>query len=383
MIIAPLSYLSPKAAVKASPIQGRGLFAVEPIRKGEIVCIKGGSIFNRQRLQEVSQTLGPAEIQITKDLFIGPRTEEEREGSMIFSNHSCDPNIGVQGQIIFVAMLEIAAGEELTHDWAMTDDDTYEMECNCGAKSCRKVITGQDWRREELQERYRGFFSGHIAEQISNGGNPTAGFAGAWDVLEATLPNGQFGYTGLIDIKRNGSVYDLDWEISAGRYLGIGIPDDTHLYVGCGEQRAGLGVGIFQLGAGCEVSIRWSNPELRGAIGSGMFTSAFNGTFEGEHELDQRFPDGSPYGTWTVEIQKTDSIFEIAWRKGSAVHFRGLGLEIENGLAVSWYPDTSELALLDYSFDPEDAECLLATWALGGFTSLGSEKLKRKIIDNG
>jgi uncharacterized protein len=382
MIIAPLSYLSPKAAVKTSPIQGRGLFAVEPIRKGEIVCIKGGSIFNRQRLHEVSQTLGPAEIQITKDLFIGPRTEEEREGSMIFSNHSCEPNIGVQGQIIFVAMREIDAGEELTHDWAMTDDDTYEMDCNCGAKSCRKVITGQDWRREELQEKYRGFFSWQIAENISGCGNPAAAFAGSWEVSEAILPNGQFGYTGLINIKRNGYVFDLDWEISAGRYVGIGIPASSHLYVSCGEQRAGLGIGIFERGAGREVSIRWSNPELQGAIGSGMFTSAFNGTFEGEHELVQRFPDGSLYGTWTIEIQRTDSIFEIAWRKGGALHFRGVGLEMENGLAVGWYPDTRELAFLDYTFDPGDAESLLATWALGGFTSLGSEKLKRKIMDN-
>jgi hypothetical protein len=33
-----LSYLSPKAAVKSSPIQGGGLFAVEPIRQGEIVA---------------------------------------------------------------------------------------------------------------------------------------------------------------------------------------------------------------------------------------------------------------------------------------------------------------------------------------------------------
>jgi uncharacterized protein len=382
MIIAPLSYLSPKAAVRTSPIQGRGLFAVEPIRKGEIVCIKGGSIFNRQRLQEVSQILGPAEIQIAEDLFIGPRTAEEREGSMIFSNHSCDPNLGVRGQIIFVAMRKIDAGEELTHDWAMTDDDQYEMDCNCGAKSCRQVITGQDWRREELQGRYRGYFSWHIAEKISAGGNLAAGFAGSWDVLEAILPNGQFGYTGLIDIKRNGSVYNLDWDITAGRYVGIGISANSHLYVSCGEQRAGLGVGVFQLGAGCEVSIQWSTPELQGAIGSGMFTSTFNGTFEGEHELDQRFPDGSLYGTWTVDIQKTESIFEIAWRKGDEVHFRGLGLEMENGLAVSWYPDTRQLAFLDYTLDPDDAECLLATWALGGFTSLGSEKLKRKIMDN-
>ena len=52
---------------------------------------------------------------------------------MLFTNHSCAPNIGVQGQIVFVALRDIAAGEELTHDWATTDDDTYEMRCRCGA----------------------------------------------------------------------------------------------------------------------------------------------------------------------------------------------------------------------------------------------------------
>jgi SET domain-containing protein len=168
MIIAALSYLSPKTAVKESLIQGRGLFAIEPIQKGEIVCIKGGYIFDRKRLHEVSRSLGPAEIQIAEDLFIGPLKEEEREGSMIFSNHSCDPNIGVQGQIVFIAMRDISAGEELTHDWAMTDDDAYVMECNCGTVNCRKVITGQDWRRKELQEKYRGFFSWYIQEKIGN-----------------------------------------------------------------------------------------------------------------------------------------------------------------------------------------------------------------------
>jgi SET domain-containing protein len=166
MVMASLSYLSPKTAVKTSPIQGKGLFASEPICKGEIVCIKGGHIFNRQKLQEISPSLGPAEIQIAEALFIGPLKEEEREGSMIFSNHSCDPNIGVQGQIVFVAMRDIDAGEELTHDWATTDDDIYEMECNCGADNCRKVITGQDWRRRELQEKYRGFISWHLLEKI-------------------------------------------------------------------------------------------------------------------------------------------------------------------------------------------------------------------------
>ena len=162
-----LSYISPKAAVKDSSIQGRGLFAIDAIRKGEIVCIKGGHIFDRDTLRQVSQSLGSAEIQIGEDLFIGPLDSHEREGSMIFSNHSCEPNIGVQGQIVFVAMRDIEAGEELTHDWATTDDDTYEMECKCGAASCRKVITGKDWQRKDLQKRYAGYMSWYLIQKIS------------------------------------------------------------------------------------------------------------------------------------------------------------------------------------------------------------------------
>jgi SET domain-containing protein len=148
-----LSYRSPKTVVKESPIHGRGLFACEPIAKDEIVVIKGGYIFDTATLRKVEPSLGPAHITIAEGFFIGPLTECEREGGIIFSNHSCDPNIGVQGQIVFVAMRNIQPGEELTHDWATTDDDAYEMPCNCGAPNCRGIITGQDWRRKDLQQK--------------------------------------------------------------------------------------------------------------------------------------------------------------------------------------------------------------------------------------
>ena len=161
-----LSYLSPKTTVQESPIESRGLFAIEPIRKGEIVAIKGGYIFSRQTWRDIEKALGPADIPISEDFVIGPLHATEREGSMIFSNHSCDPNIGVQGQIIFVAMRDIQAGEELTHDWATTDDDTYEMVCHCGSPQCRKLITGQDWRRPELQEKYREYMSWYLQDKI-------------------------------------------------------------------------------------------------------------------------------------------------------------------------------------------------------------------------
>ena len=152
--------------MKESAIHGQGLFACEPIAKGEIVCVKGGYIFDRQTLNSMPEWFRAAEIQIGPDLFIGPVAEHEREGSMVFSNHSCEPNIGVQGQIVFVALRDIAAGEELTHDWATTDDDDYEMECKCGAATCRGIVTGKDWQRPELQEKYRGHISLYLLEKI-------------------------------------------------------------------------------------------------------------------------------------------------------------------------------------------------------------------------
>ena len=152
--------------MRESRIHGRGLFAAEAFAAGEVVCVKGGYVFGRETLRSMPDWYRAAEIQVAEDLFIGPLAESEREGSMIFSNHSCEPNVGVRGQIVFVAMRAVAAGEELTHDWATTDDDDYELECRCGANACRRTLTGQDWRRKDLQEKYRGFFSSYLAEKI-------------------------------------------------------------------------------------------------------------------------------------------------------------------------------------------------------------------------
>ena len=163
-----LSYLSPKTEVRESKIHGRGLFAIADIAKDEIVAIKGGHIVDRKSLrEEITSLLGPVEIQIDDHFFIAPVSDEERELSMLYLNHSCDPNLGVHGEITFVAMREICAGEELTHDWAMTDDDDYSVECNCGAPDCRKTLTGKDWQRPDLQQRYAGYFSAYLARKIA------------------------------------------------------------------------------------------------------------------------------------------------------------------------------------------------------------------------
>jgi SET domain-containing protein len=161
-----LSYRSTKTEIRKSPIHGRGLFAREAIGKGEIVAIKGGTILTRAEWEALEPELGSAEIQISDQFFIAPANNEEREGSMLYTNHSCDPNIGIQGQVVFVAMRDIAPGEELTHDWATTDDLNYEINCNCGSPHCRGKITGKDWMKRELQEKYRAYFSWYIQKKI-------------------------------------------------------------------------------------------------------------------------------------------------------------------------------------------------------------------------
>jgi len=88
---------------------------------------------------------------------------------MIASNHPCDPNTAVQGQIILVGLREIAAGEELTHDWATADDAVYAIECRCGSVGCRRIITGKDWQQKDLQRKYRGLFSWYLEQKIEFG----------------------------------------------------------------------------------------------------------------------------------------------------------------------------------------------------------------------
>jgi hypothetical protein len=161
-----LTYRSPKTHVRASPIHGRGLFAAGPIGAGEIVAVKGGYVMTRSAWTALEPTLGPAEIQISDDLVVAPVAPDHRDGSMLFTNHSCDPNLALQGQIVLVAMRDIAPDEELTIDWATTDDGDDELACRCGSRRCRGTVTGKDWMKPELQARYRGWFCWFLQRKI-------------------------------------------------------------------------------------------------------------------------------------------------------------------------------------------------------------------------
>jgi len=159
-------YRSPKVEVKESSIGGKGAFAKEGIKKGEIVFIKAGHIVKLEEAMKHDKEIGDYSVQITDEFFLCPKSKDETEDLVIYFNHSCNPNIGPDGQISFVALRDIKASEESTCDYATIVGHSYTLKCNCGSKDCRKIITGNDWKLKKLQDKYGYHFSWFILKKI-------------------------------------------------------------------------------------------------------------------------------------------------------------------------------------------------------------------------
>ena len=166
MIKTLASYRSPKTDFKDSPIVGKGRFAVEAIGKGEIIAIKSGRIINKRQLEEYADEINDSQHQISDEFFLAPLSEAEFHDSMCYINHSCNPNMGILGNIIIAAMRDIEAGEELCLDYAMLFSGGFSFACRCGEENCRKTITGKDWMITDLQRRYGNRFSSYLLEKI-------------------------------------------------------------------------------------------------------------------------------------------------------------------------------------------------------------------------
>jgi hypothetical protein len=83
-------------------------------------------------------------------------------------NHSCDPNTWFAGDAL-VTRRDIAAGEELTVDYATASDD-FVLMCHCETYRCRQVIEGTDWQIPQLQQRYSGHWSPPLQRLIDTAG---------------------------------------------------------------------------------------------------------------------------------------------------------------------------------------------------------------------
>ena len=160
------TYRSPKIEVRDGTLSGRGLVALQDIAKDEIVAIKSGHIVTRVELERINAEVGDFALQIDDKFYLSPSTVDEVDDMTVFINHSCDPNVGFRGQVVYLAMRAIDAGEELCHDYSMERSDAYSLDCHCGSPLCRGKVTGKDWQLPELQQRYGGYFSIYLLKKI-------------------------------------------------------------------------------------------------------------------------------------------------------------------------------------------------------------------------
>jgi len=159
------SYLSPKVEVREQPDKGGyGAFAGGRIAAGELVAVWSGQIVTLDRWEQLPPEIQRHTIQVEEGLYLASLYPDEPAD---YINHSCDPNAGLSGQIVVVAMRDIAPGEEVCIDHAMCDGTPYdEFDCQCGAPHCRRRITGDDWLIPGLWERYNGYFSPYLQRRI-------------------------------------------------------------------------------------------------------------------------------------------------------------------------------------------------------------------------
>jgi len=152
----------------ASGIEGRGVHAIEAITGGEVVAVKGGHVVDGSAAATLPEAIRTSAFQIAAGHFLAAITQDEYDGVMMLVNHSCEPNVGIGGNVLLVSMRDIAAGEELTTDYALfLGYPGFAMPCRCGAAACRGMVKGTDWMRADLQERYRGWFSWWLQQKIA------------------------------------------------------------------------------------------------------------------------------------------------------------------------------------------------------------------------
>lgn len=159
------SYLSPKCYVAHAPEKGGyAVYASEAIAPGELIAVWSGRLLTLPQFEKLALEFRRHTVQVEEGLYLTSLAPNEAPD---YVNHSCNPNAGLSGQIALVAMRAIGAGDEITFDYAMSDGSAYdEFPCACGAVTCRKQVTGEDWRQPALWERYEGFFSPYLQRRI-------------------------------------------------------------------------------------------------------------------------------------------------------------------------------------------------------------------------
>ena len=136
---------------------GYGKFATKDIKEGDIIYRVGG------------MWLTPKEKNtFTEDYFHLVEGAWHFQGGLKYwlngcHNHNCDPTAYIQENLV-IALHDIKENEQVTIDYGSFIDHDFDIieNCTCGSTDCRKRITGKDWQKHKLIEKYNYRVSGTL-----------------------------------------------------------------------------------------------------------------------------------------------------------------------------------------------------------------------------
>jgi hypothetical protein len=126
-----------KLEVRKSSIYGKGCFTLVPFQRRKKIAAYAGELLRGKRRihRRLEAQSAPKIISINEEIAIDGAAGGDETA---YINHSCEPNAymraGPGNKVLFFALRDIAAGEELTINYR---DPEHPEICRCGAQNCR------------------------------------------------------------------------------------------------------------------------------------------------------------------------------------------------------------------------------------------------------
>jgi hypothetical protein len=160
----PDSWLDARLEARTSRVHGRGTFARAEIAESELVTVW------EHRILDTDDEAPPGELWPRSDGTFVWVPANDPTAAEAFLNHSCDPNVWMADEVTLIARRAIAAGEELTADYALFELDpawASQWRCRCGTACCRGAVSGRDFELPDLQQRYGRHFHPLLLQRIA------------------------------------------------------------------------------------------------------------------------------------------------------------------------------------------------------------------------
>ncbi len=137
--------------VRRSGVHGKGMFALQPLAKGELLIEYTGEVIAwpealRRHPHDPSDPHHTFYFSIDEDHVIDAKYGGNASR---WINHSCAPNLEADeedGRVFIKTLRAVKPGQELFYDYGLIIDERYsaklkkQYECRCGAKRCRGTM---------------------------------------------------------------------------------------------------------------------------------------------------------------------------------------------------------------------------------------------------